>query len=253
MGIPYFKDLRLLPQVPDLLPEGEEFAATAPIDADTVAAVCRAGYMPMTFGERGPEVLLVKCHLERMVLELPNLHVPRNTRRYARGLSITVDQDVPGVIRMMQRCHAHSWITAALGRALLELHEQPREGVRVHSVEVYETDPSDRPADPSPGPVAAELGYRVGGVYTSLTGCHYRNGSGWVQMVGLGRILRDLGVLFWDLGMEMPYKRRIGAGPQDRATFLARYRAAVERPASEMPPPATHWNARDLVDRARDG
>ena len=48
--------------------------------------------------------------------------------------------------------------------------------------------------------VAGDLGYTVGGVYTSLTGFHTENNAGSVLLCALGRYLELNGFAFWDLG-----------------------------------------------------
>lgn len=219
--IPLLPGPAVLPHLPDLLSQNQEFAALQPITPENVAAVCRHGYMPMGLGSERPEILLIKCHRERMVLELPDLHVPRNVPRYARGLTVHVDDNLPTVLTQLGRYHEDSWISPVLAEAFQTLYARPIDGVSIHSIEVHDpTEPDDTP------PLAAEIGYAVGDVYTSLTGYHTRNGSGWVQMVALGRLLQDCSAAFWDLGMDIPYKRRLGAHPMQRTAFLQRYQTA---------------------------
>ncbi|MFO8044202.1 MAG: hypothetical protein R6U25_13450 [Alkalispirochaeta sp.] len=220
--IPLLPGPDLLPRLAELLPEDQEYAALRPITPEVVAQVCRLGYLPMGLGEVYPDILLIKCHRQRMVLDLSDLHVPRNVRRYARGLTVSVDQQFASTLTEIDRYHADSWISPSLAAAFQVLHERPIHGVRLHSVEVDDPD-----ALKGTAPVAAEIGYTVGGVYTSLSGYHTRNGSGWVQMVGLGRILQQRSAAFWDLGMDLSYKRRLGALPVGRREFIQRYRTAA--------------------------
>ena len=60
--------------------------------------------------------------------------------------------------------------------------------------------------------VAADIGLRVGAVYSSLTGFSNRQYSsiGIVQLVAEALLLKKLGFKIWDLGMEMPYKLDLG-------------------------------------------
>ncbi len=220
--IPVLPGPEMLPHLAELLPEDQEFAALRPITPEVVAEVCRLGYLPMGLGVEQPNILLIKCHRQRMVLDPADLHVPRNVRRYARGLTVSVDQHFPATLTEIDRYHEDSWISPSLAAAFQALHERPIHGVRLHSLEV-----GDPHAPRGTVPVAAEIGYTVGRVYTSLSGYHTRNGSGWVQMVGLGRILQQRSAVFWDLGMDIPYKRRLGARPVARREFLQRYRTAA--------------------------
>jgi leucyl/phenylalanyl-tRNA--protein transferase len=201
--------------------------------------------MPMGLGEMHPDILLVKCHHRRMVLNLEDLHIPRNVPRYARGLTVSVDQSFSTVLDEIDRYHHDSCISPALADAFRILHDQPHSGVQFHTVEVGDPEaPLEAP------PVAGELGYTVGGVYTSLSGYHIRNGSGWVQMGALGCMLRTRRAAFWDLGMDIPYKRRLGATPVDRSEFLHRYRAAADTPdggEEHLLTPVEAISARELV------
>ena len=249
MAIPLFDTPLVLPHLPHILGDDDEFAALTSCEPAVVAAVCRHGYMPMAFGAEGPPVLLVKCHRRRTVLEFENLHVPRNAVRYARGLRIGVDVDFAGTLDDVLSHHDEPWISEALANALASMSGAAIDGVSAHSVELYDGDRR----------VAGEVGYTCGGVYTSLSGFHTRNGSGTVQMVALAIVLREAGYAFWDLGMEMEYKERLGATYMVRDDFLRRYRAVAEaspsgagaprRPA--LPRGMTPESAAEIVRRVR--
>ncbi len=77
--------------------------------------------------------------------------------------------------------------------------------------------------------VAGEIGYRVGRVYTSLTGFFDRRDPelrnvGTLQLVLLARHLEASGFAFWNLGQpEMQYKRDLGAPALPRPVFLRRW------------------------------
>lgn len=83
-------------------------------------------------------------------------------------------------------------------------------------------------------PIAGELGYSIGKTYTSLTGFFKRNlkehnNFGKLQMVMLAHILKDAGILFWNLGHPyMKYKTDLGAKIVPRLEFLKRWDEAVK-------------------------
>src|SRR5262249_53516101 len=89
-------------------------------------------------------------------------------------------------------------------------------GVQVHSVEIWEGEEL----------IAGELGYTVGASYTSLSGFHAKSGSGTVQMIALGELLRSQGFTVWDLGMIMKYKIDIGGQILMRSEFLKLFNEA---------------------------
>jgi Leu/Phe-tRNA-protein transferase len=75
--------------------------------------------------------------------------------------------------------------------------------------------------------VAGEFGVAVGRVYTSYSGYYDEDSAGSVQLALTGRYLRDSGFAFWDLGMPLPYKEKLGARTVDRARFLELFRTAA--------------------------
>lgn len=91
---------------------------------------------------------------------------------------------------------------------------------------------------PARAPLAGEIGFSVGGVYTSLsgwTGERSHNSVGTAQLVLLGRWLQTRGYAFWSLGHcyspQMDYKRQLGHRIYPRDDFrqlLRRHRGPFE-------------------------
>ena len=81
---------------------------------------------------------------------------------------------------------------------------------------------------PPPEPIAGEIGFSVGGVYTSLSGFSAERSTrsvGTCQLVLLGRWLKLRGYAFWSLGHcyspAMDYKRQLGHRIYTREQFRA--------------------------------
>jgi Leu/Phe-tRNA-protein transferase len=211
--------------VPLLEERGGDFCASLRTDPEMVALTCRAGFLPMSEDVTGREVLLIKSHEHRCVLDPEELHVSRSTRRRARGLLLRIDYGFDSCLAAIVDYHADRWLSDSLCAALVSLHRAPLHGVRARSVELY----AGRDL------IAGEVGYTCGGVYTSMAGFHVRSGAGSVQLAALGVVLRRAGFVFWDLGMEMEYKRALGARVVARRPFLERYRAMARMPTPELP------------------
>jgi Leu/Phe-tRNA-protein transferase len=62
------------------------------------------------------------------------------------------------------------------------------------------------------------------GIYTSYSGYTDEDSAGTVQMALTGRWLRDQGFAFWDLGMPLEYKDRLGAVNLDSRQFVELWR-----------------------------
>jgi leucyl/phenylalanyl-tRNA--protein transferase len=73
---------------------------------------------------------------------------------------------------------------------------------------------------------AGEFGVVSGGVYTSYSGYYDENSAGMVQMFLTGEYLRDRGFAFWDLGMPLAYKERLGGRLLNRGQFTELFRKA---------------------------
>ena len=208
-----------LPGVRELVDaRGVEFCASPRLDAQMVARVCRAGFLPMSEEFTGHEILLVKVHEQRCLLDPEELHIAKSTRRHARGVEISIDTDFDRCLDAIVAHHPDRWLTERLNGALRELYEKPREGVAAHSVEVYDGSRL----------VAGEIGYACGRVYTSLSGFHAKSGAGSVQLASLGVLLRRAGFAWWDLGMVIEYKLALGARVFGREEFLRRYALAAD-------------------------
>ena len=210
-----------LPAVPQLLaPQRREFGIATDFSPAFVAAVCRHGYLPMGEVMYELPLLLIKSHQQRCVLDFDQLHLSRKLKRQARGLTLKINHRFADCLQAIAAHHSPTWLIKPLCAAFLSLHQHPLQGVALHSIEVYNGERL----------VAGEVGYTTGAIYTSLAGFHRQNGAGSVQLGLLGQILAHSGFAFWDLGMELPYKRHLGATVVDRSTFLSQWTQHRDRP-----------------------
>lgn len=210
-----------LPAVPQLLAQRRrEFGIAVDFSPAFVAAVCRHGYLPMGEVMHELPLLLIKSHHQRCVLDFGHLHLSRKLKRHARGLTLAINHRFAECLQAIAAHHSPTWLIEPLREAFIYLHQQPLQGVALHSIEIYHGDQL----------VAGEVGYTTGAIYTSLAGFHRQNGAGSVQLGLLGQILAHSGFAFWDLGMELPYKRHLGATVVDRPTFLAQWAQHRDRP-----------------------
>ncbi|CAJ1437285.1 unnamed protein product, partial [Effrenium voratum] len=124
--------------------------------------------------------------------------------------------------------HGENWMTWKYLEVFERASADPSVNFRLHSIELY-----DGPLDGAAVPclVAAEVGYTIGKVYTSLSGFNQRteDGVGWIQLSLLGKWLEYKGYSFWSLGHcyspQMEYKRQMGHRIYPRAEFLARLKS----------------------------
>ena len=176
------------------------------------------------------------------------LHVSKSTRKKAKRFAISANSAFDNVVRLCHAQHgAHSWLHPPLVQALQDMFREretnmasvavpvgegsnghggaqqrlKRIPVRVYSIEVWDLPTGDL--------VAGELGYSVGAIYTSLTGFSNQDSAGSVQLAALGQWLKASGFCLWDLGMDMDYKRAMGAVLWSRHDFVTSVHALRDR------------------------
>ena len=217
-----------------------DFCQTPLFHFRLVAQLMSEGFLPIaTTG-----LLLPKLHRERCVVQLPDcLHVPRSTKKKAKRFRMTANKDFDGVVAGCHQQHDHCWLIEPLVEAFRTILEAPngvptggKTRVRLFSFEVWNEEDEL---------VAGELGYTVGSIYTSLTGFSQQDSAGSVQLVTLGTLLVRQGFTLWDLGMDMDYKRELGAGLMTRANYVAEVRR-VRETNCVLPPMATGINCKSV-------
>ena len=75
---------------------------------------------------------------------------------------------------------------------------------------------------------AGEFGIICGKVYSSYSGYYEESNAGKVQMILTASYLRDNAFSFWDLGMPIPYKNKLGAKDIDFKCFIDKFRKASQ-------------------------
>jgi Leu/Phe-tRNA-protein transferase len=166
-------------------------------------------------------ILTPKLHLERAVIFFDDFHEPRSARRLIPRYELRVDTGTkaPGDFSLfdsvMERCaaiHGEDWLTPPLRESFRQIHASRNTGAAVHAT-VFGLYREGRL-------VAGEFGVAAGKVYTSYSGYYDEDSAGTVQLILTGRYLRNEGFAFWDLGMPMEYKTRLGARGVERREFL---------------------------------
>jgi Leu/Phe-tRNA-protein transferase len=208
---------------------GEDFCLAVDFSPRFVGRLMGAGFLVMSMlleggSGRPPACLLLpKMHLERSVLFFGELHEGRTLRRLIPRYELRRDfgprsggeAGNPGEFgNILERCarrHGEDWLTPPLRESFLALYAGPLPACpRMVSFGLYREGRL----------VAGEFGAVAGRVYTSYSGYYDEDSAGSVQLALTGRWLREAGFAFWDLGMDIPYKRGLGARPISRGKFL---------------------------------
>lgn len=229
-----------------IIPYHGDFCQTTIYHPRLLAHLMAEGFLPIaTLG-----ALLPKLHLYRSVITLNDQHVQKSTRKKSKRFEVTLNRAFDRVVEKCHEQHQHCWLYPPLVQAFRAIHLQS-EGmeaqvvetgspvtVKVHSIEVWSNEEL----------VAGELGYSVGGCYTSLTGFSSVDSAGSVQLAALGRLLKACGFGLWDLGMDMEYKRKMGAQLYVRSKFVEIFhQLRIDREAVLRLPPE-RVNAKEMID-----
>jgi Leu/Phe-tRNA-protein transferase len=229
----------------------EDFCLAADFSPGFVGRLMAAGFLVMSLaleeGSGKPPVylLLPKMHRERSVLFFDDLHESQTVRRLIPRYELRrdfgpsdVETGIPGdfgdILERCARRYGEDWLSPPLREAFLALYRAG--GAAAEKDRRQGRKQSGRPPAPprmvsfglfrAGRLVAGEFGSVLGRVYTSYSGYHDEDSAGSVQLALTGRWLRDAGFAFWDLGMDIPYKLRLGARLLDRENFLELFRSA---------------------------
>jgi len=195
-----------------------KFCWSTSFEPNFVASLIYQGYLPMAEGGlKGPihYIFLPKLHLQRCVLKFEDLHIQKQVRKRSSRFEISCDQCFNEVIEGCLQQHGENWLYPPILEVFKYIFEKGEvQGVKMHSFELWQNNTL----------VAGEMGYSVGGCYTSLSGFSRVNSAGSVQCVATAKLLQQSGASFWDLGMALEYKIRMGAKCVPRAEFLEELR-----------------------------
>lgn len=243
----------------------DDFYVSRSFDPRLVVQLMAEGFLPIA--TRG--YLLPKLHVERCVLQLnpqSNLHVSKSTRRKAKRFLLSINECFDRVVAGCHTQHGTNWLYPAIVSAFRAIHQRTKgpnsEGVNAmviaqDSLEPHDTTPvrlySVEIWNAETGNLAGgELGYSVGGIYSSLTGFSNEDASGSVQLVALGKLLTHAGFEYWDLGMALEYKTRLGAELIRRADFVSKVKLSrIENKGVELRCGGSRRNAKEILDWER--
>mmetsp|Transcript_75999 Transcript_75999/g.219478 ORF Transcript_75999/g.219478 Transcript_75999/m.219478 type:complete len:323 (-) Transcript_75999:130-1098(-) len=213
------------------LSQGQGYSWTLDFSGDLFCELAYEGFLSTSLQIGTPseplQVMLPWNDPTRNSLDWQELHISRNTRKRAKRYSMTVDTAYDEVILNCIKMHGEGWLYRGLRALLRRLFNVGYRGksdihVGVHSFELWDSDGRL---------VAGDLGYTVGGVYTSMTGfrLQHTQGAGEVQLVLTAALLCKMGYSWWDLGMVMKYKAALGARVVSRKDFVDRLRRDRDR------------------------
>ncbi|MDR2402889.1 MAG: GNAT family N-acetyltransferase [Spirochaetaceae bacterium] len=219
----------------------KEFCFAMSFDPAFIADLMGAGFLVMSarFADQ-PEnpgesryLLLPKLHLTRSVLFFPDIRETKTVRRLLKRYELRFDTDFDRILNRCVEVHGNDWLTPPLLESIRLIRERSLRFTLRHPGKPVFTG-SYLPVRPvsfgvyrDEKLVAGEFGIIAGKVYTSYSGYRDEDSAGTVQMVLTGNYLQEKGFAFWDLGMPLPYKNRLGAFNVDPPQFVELFRRSV--------------------------
>jgi len=237
--------LKVLEHVKDMQ---EEFVFCVSFEPKLMADFARNGFLPMCIQCAADLAAFTpKLHRSRSLLDFTDLYVSKNTRKKSKKFRVTVDKCFDFCLQQCCVQHGdHCWFYPALIQSYRNIFDQNDNGgvlgVTLHSIEVWSN---------SGSVVAGEVGYAVAGVYTSLSGFKLLDSAGTIQLSVVPAILQSCGYDFWDLGMHMDYKGKLGAKKTPRKEFLRRLSESKGKHPDPLPlnvGSSFSANCRELLD-----
>eukprot|EP00040_Diaphanoeca_grandis_P040000 m.260901 g.260901 ORF g.260901 m.260901 type:complete len:451 (-) comp40858_c0_seq1:180-1532(-) len=180
---------------------------------------------------------------------LNRLRKPNEAEKYELAHMVDPDRTWELLDTYHRRRNGSNWLTKQYFETMKAASNNPNINFQLNIVELYASNsnsngnnsvPDSASSSDSDGtsklelafksrsPLAGEIGFTIGGVYTSLSGWTSQrttDGDGITQLVLLGRWLQAKGYSFWSLGHcyspELDYKRTLGQHIYERNDFLA--------------------------------
>lgn len=214
----------------------EEFCVALSFDPGFLVDLMAAGFLVMsTRIDRPPDsppdypryLLLPKLHLERSALFFPDIRETKTARRLLNRYELRFDADFDTIMERCVETHGDAWLTPPLRESIRRIRAMDKQLRTRNGESAVEIRPVSFGLYREGKLVAGEFGVLAGGVYTSYSGYRDEDSSGTVQLILTGRWLRDRGAAFWDLGMPLAYKDRLGAVNVSPARFVDLFRGAL--------------------------
>ena len=198
--------------------------------------LARVGFIPIAItNKENGHFLLPEMQKSYTLLDWRNIHVSAQVKKLIRRgdlmedeTYLIIDKNTDAVIQGIQESYgSRCWLNQTYRELMKRLEDFSDGGFSLFSIQLR-SGKHDRL-------LGGELGYSIGGTYTSLTGFLDRsnpacNNKGTIQLLSLARLLEENGYAFWNLGHpSMRYKTDLGARIVPRHEFLPRWKPACER------------------------
>lgn len=186
------------------------------------AAKC--GFITTSMHYQGDFVLLPEIQFEYALLDFEDIIIPKKVKKLLReeNYEFTINEKFDEVCERIKTYHPDSWLKDEYLNIInnIRMDSSLNKNFNLFSVELSEKRTNYL--------ISGEIGYKIGNIYTSLTGFTTKekkyNNWGKLQLVLLNSHLKEKGYNFWNLGHpQLQYKLDLGAKIYSREEFLKRW------------------------------
>ena len=187
-----------------------------------------SGFITTSINLENKFYLVPEIQFEYAILDFENLHISKKVKKLLNknDFIFSINTNMKEVIKNIQTHHKSNWLTNEYYEILEKVKEykNPNIDFELLSIELWDKSKTIL--------IAGEIGYKIGSVYTSLTGFCLKdkkyNNFGKLQMVLLSLYLEKNNFSFWNLGHPyMQYKFDLGAITDKREAFLKRWLPSI--------------------------
>lgn len=193
--------------------------------AEFYISLAKAGFISTTYDNPDGLILLPELQFDYAILDFKDLHISTKVKKLLNTDKYLFCQNnqFEDVLEAIDTSHKYNWLKGKYANLLKSLYvsNDKRDDFKMISFELL--------CSKTKKLVAGEVGYKIGDVYTSLSGFSTRekeyNNFGNLQLVLLSKHLQKNGYSFWNLGHpHMEYKKKLGAKVYSRDEFLKRFK-----------------------------
>jgi len=186
------------------------------------AAQC--GFITTSMYKDNKFYLLPEIQFDYAVMDFKNIKVSKKVSKLLKedNYLFTINEKFDEVLKRIKNYHKESWMKDEYIAILKKIKEEKIQdkNFKLISVEVSEKDSNLL--------ISGEIGYKVGNIYTSLSGFTTKdkkyNNWGKLQLVLLNSYLEKSDYSFWNLGHpQLLYKIDLGATIYTREKFIKRW------------------------------
>lgn len=188
----------------------------------------QSGFIITSMYKDGKFLLLPEIQFDYALLDFEDIKIPKKVQKLLNtaNYKFTINEKFDEVCEKIKSYHNDSWMKDEYITILknIKSNKKLNKKFKLISIELSQNDTNQL--------ISGEIGYKIGKIYTSLTGftTKEKNYNNWgkLQLVLLNNYLKENSFSFWNLGHpQLEYKIELGAKVYTRSEFLERLKSEI--------------------------